>query len=70
MLLTFNLTPTKLKLKLYTHFQAETSLEIAWRGVLKDVKRSPLHNVQGDVDPINDIWVFIQMILLRAARHS
>lgn len=59
MLLTFNLTPTKLKLKLYTHFQGEASLEIAWRGVSKDVERSPLCNDWGGVDPDNDIGVFI-----------
>lgn len=32
-------------------------------------QRLALHNDLGDVDP-NDIWVLIQMVLLRAAHHS
>lgn len=38
MLIIFSLTPTELKLNLYTHIQAETCLEIARHGVLRDVK--------------------------------
>lgn len=33
-------------------------------------QRLPLHNDLGRVDPNSDVWVFIQMVPLRAAHHS